>query len=130
MLAMLLTLALEAGPEVWSSAVSVGPGQKKTLKASGLTVGASYELVTRGDCVHLGKGKVKRWRDRVSPDAPDPFGVEFQVTVGAQAFSVDAEERHTLVRAGEVEPTITIEDRSATSTRARCTLTFVGLRRI
>jgi hypothetical protein len=129
MLALALALLLTADPDVWSGSLSVGPGQTRTLKAKGLTPGERYELVTRGECSHLGKGKAKKWRDAVSPEVTKPFGVDFRVKIGAQEFTVDADERHALFGASEAEPEVTVTDHSATSTEARCTLTSVRIRK-
>lgn len=130
MLALTLALLLTADTDVWSSTLSVGPGQTRTLKAKGLTPGERYELVTRGECSHLGKGKAKKWRDAVSPEVAKPFGVDFRLKVGPQEFTVDADERRSFFAASEPAPEITVTDHSATSTEARCTLTSLRIRKI
>ncbi len=130
MLTLALTLLLAADPaEVWSSAISIGPGEHKTLKARGLVVGERYDLVTRGQCSHLGKGRAKKWRDALSPEVSKPFGVDYRVKVAGREITVDADERHEPFTATEAEPQVQIDDRSAISTEARCTLTFVGIRK-
>jgi hypothetical protein len=126
--ALLTLLLLGTDGDVWSSSLSVGAGQAKVLHAKGLTPGAHYQLVTRGRCEHVDRGRVRRWRENVNPNPPEPFGVEYRVSVGSQSFSVDVAEQQTVFRAEEAAPEVRIEDRSASIHHAKCTLTFVAIR--
>lgn len=123
-------LASGAGTPVWSGSVSVGLGDKRTLKTKGVQAGTWYRLVTQGRCdrVSTGPRKTRRWREKVNPAGPTIFGVEFKVRVGgAGPFSVDHEARETEFKADRDDPEITIEDQSSPQPGARCRLTEVAL---
>jgi hypothetical protein len=129
--ALALVLAQSPGPTIWSAAVKVAQGSSKTLPTSGLSKGAWYELVSKGECKRRERARTRKWRQSVSGgESPQVMGVDFKVTVGGlEPMSVDHQERVTSFKADRDNPDVKVEDRSTAQAGIRCELTELTIRR-
>jgi hypothetical protein len=127
----LSSLVLAAPTIVWSSATRVSGPTPVVLVARGLTAGMRYHLVTRGAYEIRDTPRRKRWRERVNPLDREPFGTEFRVFAGGEAFPVGIDENRHPVRATADTMELRLEDRSSQSNpRTVCRVTFVALETI
>jgi hypothetical protein len=131
LLGALTSLVLTAPTTVWSSATRVSGPRPVVLVAKGITSGARYHLVTRGDCEIRDTPRRRRWRERVNPLDREPFGTEFRVFAAGEEFPVGIDENRHPVRATADTLEIRLEDRSSQSNpRTVCRVTFVALETI
>jgi hypothetical protein len=129
-LTLIAWAVLSSGELVWETTLSLSGGQKRSFRLKGLEPGGAYVLESRGRCEHQPQwGRFGRWRARVNPTPPDPFGVVYRVTVGNESFSVDQEERRTTFHAESAEPLLTVEDRSDHTPGVTCSLTSLRVSR-
>lgn len=131
-LATLIAASVLAAPTVvWSTSTTVSGSRPVMVMAKGLTPGARYHLITRGSCEVRDSPRRRRWRERVHPLDPEPFGTEFRVIAAGEDYPVGIDENRHPVRADGPTLEIRLEDRSSQS-RARtvCRVTFVAIETI
>jgi hypothetical protein len=131
-LPVLIASSVLAAPTiVWSTSTSVSGSRPVLVTAKGLTPGARYHLVTRGSCEVRDSPRRRRWRQRVHPLDPEPFGTEFRVIAAGEDYPVGIDENRHPIRADGPALEIRLEDRS-TQSRARtvCRVTFVAIETI
>ena len=126
---LLATLTVIGGaPDVWAVDTSVGPGETRTFDTRHIEAGHHYALVTRGHCVTRDTGRTRRWREKVNPVRPAPFGTEYRLFVGRLEFAVGIDEQTVDFVADSANPAVRVEDRSSGAIGMKCSLTSISIR--